>query len=204
MKATKKVGILGGTFNPVHIGHLILAETAYETFGLDYVLLMPNGNPPHKEINTEDGGIHRMNMLRLAVEDNPHLQLSSFELDKKGVMYTYRTLELLKEQHPDTEYYFILGADSLFDLKKWQKPDSICKNATLLAAVRDELGKERVKQQIALLEQEFQAEIYLMDTPNLSFSSHNIRERIKNGKTVTYYIPKAVEEYIHDNNLYLS
>lgn len=204
MKAMKKVGILGGTFNPVHIGHLILAETAYETFGLDYVLLMPNGNPPHKEINTEDGGIHRMNMLRLAVEDNPHLQLSSFELDKKGVMYTYRTLELLKEQHPDTEYYFILGADSLFDLKKWQKPDSICKNATLLAAVRDELGKERVKQQIALLEQEFQAEIYLMDTPNLSFSSHNIRERIKNGKTVTYYIPKAVEEYIHDNNLYLS
>lgn len=204
MKVMKKVGILGGTFNPVHIGHLILAETAYETFGLDYVLLMPNGNPPHKEINTEDGGIHRMNMLRLAVEDNPHLQLSSFELDKKGVMYTYRTLELLKEQHPDTEYYFILGADSLFDLKKWQKPDSICKNATLLAAVRDELGKERVKQQIALLEQEFQAEIYLMDTPNLSFSSHNIRERIKNGKTVTYYIPKAVEEYIHDNNLYLS
>lgn len=204
MKAMKKVGILGGTFNPVHIGHLILAETAYETFGLDYVLLMPNGNPPHKEINTEDGGIHRMNMLRLAVEDNPHLQLSSFELDKKGVMYTYRTLELLKEQHPDTEYYFILGADSLFDLKKWQKPGSICKNATLLAAVRDELGKERVKQQIALLEQEFQAEIYLMDTPNLSFSSHNIRERIKNGKTVTYYIPKAVEEYIHDNNLYLS
>lgn len=204
MKAMKKVGILGGTFNPVHIGHLILAETAYETFGLDYVLLMPNGNPPHKEINTEDGGIHRMNMLRLAVEDNPHLQLSSFELDKKGVKYTYRTLELLKEQHPDTKYYFILGADSLFDLKKWQKPDSICKNVTLLAAVRDELGKERVKQQIALLKQELQAEIYLMDTPNLSFSSHNIRERIKNGKTVTYYIPKAVEEYIHDNNLYLS
>ncbi len=204
MKAMKKVGILGGTFNPVHIGHLILAETAYETFGLDYVLLMPNGNPPHKEINTEDGGIHRMNMLRLAVEDNPHLQLSSFELDKKGVKYTYRTLELLKEQHPDTKYYFILGADSLFDLEKWQKPDSICKNATLLVAVRDELGKERVKRQIALLEQELQAEIYLMDTPNLSFSSHNIRERIKNGKTVTYYIPKAVEEYIHDNNLYLS
>ncbi len=204
MKAMKKVGILGGTFNPVHIGHLILAETAYETFGLDYVLLMPNGNPPHKDIKAEDGGIHRMNMLKLAVEDNPHLRLSSFELDKTGVMYTYKTLELLKEQHPNTKYYFILGADSLFDLKRWQKPDSICKNATLLAAVRDELGKEKVKQQIALLEQEFQAEIYLMDTPNLSFSSHNIRERIKNGKTVTYYIPKAVEDYIYNNNLYLS
>ena len=145
-----------------------------------------------------------MNMLRLAVKDNPHLQLSSFELDRTGVMYTYRTLELLKEQHPDTKYYFILGADSLFDLKKWQRPDSICKNAILLAAVRDELGKEKVKQQIALLEQELQAEIYLMDTPNLSFSSHNIRERIRNGKTVTYYMPKAVEEYIHENNLYLS
>ena len=204
MKAMKKVGILGGTFNPVHIGHLILAETAYETFGLEYVLLMPNGNPPHKELKSKDRGIHRMNMLKLAVRDNPHLQTSSFELDRTGVIYTYKTLELLKKEHPDTKYYFILGADSLFDLEKWQKPDSICKNATLLAAVRDELGKERVKQQIALLEREFQAEIYLMDTPNLSFSSHNIRERIKNGKTVTYYIPKEVEEYIHKNNLYLS
>lgn len=204
MKAMKKVGILGGTFNPVHIGHLILAETAYEAFDLDYVLLMPNGNPPHKNIKSEDGSIHRMNMLKLAVEDNPHLHLSSFELDRKEVVYTYKTLELLKEEHPNTKFYFILGADSLFDLKKWQKPDIICKNATLLAAVRDELGKERVKQQIAMLKREFQAEIHLMDTPNLSFSSHNIRERIKNGKTVTYYIPKAVENYICENNLYLS
>ena len=204
MKAMKKVGILGGTFNPVHIGHLILAETAYETFDLDYVLLMPNGNPPHKELKSKDRGTHRMNMLELAVKDNPHLLTSSFELDRTGVIYTYKTLELLKKEHPDTKYYFILGADSLFDLEKWQQPDSICKNAVLLAAVRDDLGKERVKRQIALLEREFHAEIYLMDTPNLSFSSHNIRERIKNGKTVTYYIPKAVEEYIHKNNLYLS
>lgn len=204
MKAMKKVGILGGTFNPVHIGHLILAETAYETFDLDYVLLMPNGNPPHKNIKSEGNSNHRINMLKLAVKDNPHLRLSSFEFDRKEVVYTYKTLELLKKEHPDTKYYFILGADSLFDLKKWQKPDVICKNATLLAAVRDELGRESVKQQIALLEDEFQAEIHLMDTPNLSFSSHNIRERIKNGKTVTYYIPKAVENYICENNLYLS
>lgn len=204
MKSMKKVGILGGTFNPIHIGHLILAETAYETFELDYVLLMPNGNPPHKEIETDHEGEHRMNMLKLAVEDNPHLYPSSFELDRSGVIYTYRTLELLKEEYPDTKYYFILGADSLFDLEKWQKPDVICKNATLLAAVRDELGKESVKQQISLLQKEYAAEIYLMDTPNLSFSSHNIRHRIKNGKTVTYYVPKAVEEYIHENNLYLS
>ncbi len=204
MEALKKVGILGGTFNPVHIGHLILAETAYETFDLDYVLMMPNGNPPHKDMKAEEKGAHRMSMLKLAVKDNPHLKISSFELDRTGVIYTYKTLELLKKEHPDTKYYFILGADSLFDLEKWQQPDIICKHATLLAAVRDELGREKVKKQIALLEQKFQAEIYLMDTPNLSFSSHDIRDRIKNGKTVTYYIPKTVEEYIHKNKLYLS
>lgn len=127
-----------------------------------------------------------------------------YEVERKEVNYSYLTMEHFRAEFPEHEFYFILGADSLFDLKKWQKPDIICKNATLLAAVRDELGKERVKQQIALLKQEFHAEIHLMDTPNLSFSSHNIRERIKNGKTVTYYIPKAVENYICENNLYLS
>lgn len=204
MNEIKKVGILGGTFNPIHIGHLILAETAYQMFDLEHVLLMPNGNPPHKEVNIRKGTFHRMNMLKLAVQDNPHLVPSSFELERTEVVYTYKTLELLTKKNPDTKYYFILGADSLFDLKNWQRPDIICKNAVLLAAVRDDLDKGKLLQQISVLEKEFHAEIHLMDTPNLSFSSHNIRDRIKMGKTVTYYIPKTVEQYIYENKLYLA
>lgn len=204
MNAIKKVGILGGTFNPIHMGHLILAETAYQMFDLEHVLLMPNGNPPHKEVNKGKGTIHRMNMLKLAVQDNPHLIPSSFELERTEVVYTYKTLELLTKENPDTKYYFILGADSLFDLKRWQHPEIICKKAVLLAAVRDELDRNKLSKQISALKKEFCAEIHLMDTPNLSFSSHNIRDRINKGKTVTYYIPKAVENYIYENRLYLS
>ena len=112
----RKIGIMGGTFDPIHIGHLILAEKAYQQFKLDRILFMPAGNPPHKQ-NREGRATdaQRIEMVRRAIADNAHFELSLDEMNADGYSYTYRTLERLKGQNPDTEYYFIIGADSLFD-----------------------------------------------------------------------------------------
>ena len=202
MKKKKKVGILGGTFNPIHVGHLMMAETAYDSFQLDCVLMMPNGNPPHKELDKDENSHHRMKMLELAVENNAHLIPSDFELKRKGVIYTYKTLELLSQEHPETIFYFILGADSLIHLEEWQFPEIICKNAVLLVAVRDELDQEKVEKQMELLKKKYQAEIYLMDMPAVEISSHDIRNRIQEGRTVRYLVSDKVRKYIRDNCLY--
>lgn len=202
MKKKKKVGILGGTFNPIHIGHLMLAETAYDNFALDYVLMMPNGNPPHKQLNTNENTEHRMKMLELAVTNNSHLIPSAFELEREGIIYTYKTLELLCQENPETEFYFILGADSLASLEQWQCPEIICKSAILLVAVRDDMDREAVGQQMKVIEEKYQAKLYLMDMPGIEVSSHDIRNRIQKGRSVRYLISDEVREYIQRNHLY--
>lgn len=202
MKKKKKVGILGGTFNPIHIGHLLLAETAYDNFSLDYVLMMPNGNPPHKHLDTNENTEHRMKMLKLAVMNNSHLIPSAFELEREGIIYTYKTLELLCQENPETEFYFILGADSLASLEQWQHPEIICKSAILLVAVRDDMDKEALRQQMQVLEEKYQAKLHLMDMPAIEVSSHDIRNRIEKGHSVRYLISEEVREYIQRNHLY--
>ena len=121
-KKMKKIGIMGGTFDPIHMGHLILGEKAYEQLGLDKVLFMPCGNPPHKRNRkgraTDE---QRAKMVRLAIEDNPHFELSLIEMHEEGYTYTYRTLEQLNVENPDTEYYFIIGADSLYNFDTWRE-----------------------------------------------------------------------------------
>ena len=122
----KRIGIMGGTFDPIHIGHLILGETAYHQFQLDKVLFMPAGNPPHKQDRENRAtDSQRVDMVRLAIASNPHFTLSLEEMHKEGYTYTYRTLERLKQQNPDTEYYFILGADSLYTFDDWKEPGRI-------------------------------------------------------------------------------
>lgn len=123
----KKIGIMGGTFDPIHMGHLILGEQSYEQFQLDKVLFMPSGNPPHKRDRAGRASDNqRVDMVRLAIEDNPHFELSLAEMHETGYTYTYRTLEELKEYNPDTDYYFIIGADSLLLLTNgWNQSGSV-------------------------------------------------------------------------------
>ena len=144
----KKVGILGGTFDPIHTGHLILAEAAYESFSLDYVLIMPNGNPPHKAGQVNATMEQRTRMVELAVADNPHLKVSDFEKTPQDYHYTYETLEFLKKEHPDTDYYFILGADSLVHFYTWMEPRRICEACSILAATRDHMESEELTARI--------------------------------------------------------
>ena len=197
-----KVGILGGTFDPIHTGHLILAEAAYESFSLDYVLIMPNGNPPHKAGQVNVSMAMRTRMAELAVSDNPHLCVSDFEKTPQDYHYTYETLEFLKKEHPDTDYYFILGADSLVHFHTWMEPRRICEACSILAATRDHMESEELTARIRELSRVFGAHIYPMETPNIDISSNMIRERVRTGRSIRYYVPEAVEEYIYKKGLY--
>ena len=122
---------MGGTFDPIHIGHLILGESAWQQLGLDYVIYLPAGNPPHKQ-HREGRATdrQRMDMVQLATAENPHFIVSDFEMNEDGFTYTYRTLEHMRKEYPGAEIYFIIGADSLFDFDTWREPQKICDNCT--------------------------------------------------------------------------
>lgn len=198
----KKVGIMGGTFNPVHFGHLFLAEQAYEQLALDKVLFMPSKNPPHKakpESVSEQG---RVDMIELAIRENPHFELSTVELEREGMTYTADTLTILTEQHADTEYFFIVGADSLFMMQNWWKPETIFKLCTVAAANRDNMDQAGIERQAEYLKLTFGASIALINMPMIQISSAEIRKRISAEKSVRYYLPDSVYDYIRKNRLY--
>lgn len=187
----------------MHIGHLILGEKAYEQFALDQVLFMPAGNPPHKrhrEGRASDD--QRVEMVRRAIDGNPHFSLSMEEMNAEGYSYTYLTLERLKEQNPDTEYFFIIGADSLFDFDGWKEPARICRAAHLLAAGRNHVPKEKLYQQMNFLEKKYEGKFFLLDIPNLDISSRMLREWLIQGKDIRYYVPDSVYSYIAEQKLY--
>lgn len=199
----KKKGIMGGTFDPIHIGHLILGENACLQFGLDGVLFMPCGNPPHKQ-NREGRATtaQRIEMVSRAIADNPHFELSLVETHEQGYTYTKETLKKLTIDHPDTDYYFIMGADSLFHFEGWRAPEEICRLATLVVAVRDHLSSEKLDKQIAYIREKFQARIEKLDTPNIDISSETIRRWILEGKSLRYYVRDDVISYIEQERLY--
>lgn len=198
----KRVGIMGGSFDPIHMGHLILAEYAYEQFYLDQVLFIPTGNPPHKDNSIFAPSKHRLEMISLAIKDNPHFELSLIEMEREGVIYTFETLELLKKENPLTDYYFIMGADSLFYFEHWKYPFKIAEYCTILVAAREDMDKESLSKQIHYLQTKFQSQIFHMDIPSIDISSRLLREKIKNRKTIKYFVPSKVEQYIKMNHLY--
>ena len=199
----RKVGIMGGTFDPIHIGHLILGENAYLQLGLDEVLFMPSGNPPHKrERRGRASTDQRIEMVRAAISPNAHFVLSLAETHEEGYTYTKETLERLKAANPDTEYYFIIGADSLFSFASWKEPKRICELCTLVAAVRNHISAEEMAAQIKHLQELLGARILKLDTPNIDISSGTIRRWLSHGKSIRYYVPDDVIRYIEENKLY--
>ena len=198
-----KTGIMGGTFNPIHYGHLLIAENAAEQFGLDEILFIPTGRSPHKSDRQILDAALRCDMIRLAISDNAAFRLSTIEIEADEVNYTYRTVDHLRDQSPDRELYFIMGGDSLQAFGTWRYPEHILDEAGLLVAVRDDVDEAELKEQIQSLEQRYpQARIACLKTPNYSLSSHRIRALAAKGRTIRYMVPEAVRCYIEEHHLY--
>ena len=198
-----RIGIMGGTFDPIHMGHLILGEKAYEQFQLEKVLFMPSGNPPHKR-NRQGRATdeERVEMVRRAIAGNPHFELSLTEMHENGYTYTYHTLEMLKEKNPDTDYYFIIGADSLYDFDTWREPERICRNCILVTAVRNHSTIAELEAEMNRLSLKYNGTFLTLNTTNLDVSSEMLRNWISEDKSVRYYIPDPVIEYIRENQIY--
>ncbi len=200
---TMKIGIMGGTFDPIHNGHLMLGEYAYKQYGLNQIWFMPNGNPPHKDSETiESKTRHRMEMVKLAIMDKPYFALQPYEAETKGVHYSYKTMEYFNETYPEHQFYFIIGADSLFNMEKWKKPERLLKTCIMLAAYRDDKGTKEMTKQIQYLNQKYEADIRLLNTPNLDISSSDIRKMLKEDVSIREIVPEAVADYIEENQLY--
>lgn len=199
----KKTGIMGGTFNPIHIGHLLLAESAKEAVGLNEILFVPSGQPYMKSGMEIADKWMRLEMTRLAISDNSSFVLSSAEVEREGNSYTCETLELLRKEEPETEFFFIVGADSLFAMESWKNPETIFRGCTILAAVRDGKDDDDLKEQIAYLGKKYEARIGLIGMKEISFSSTDIRERIRKGRSIRYMVPDKVAEYIKKYRLYM-
>ena len=198
----KKVGIMGGTFNPVHNGHLLLAESARETFGLDEILFMPSGNSYMKDAASILDGETRAHMTELAIEGNPIFRLSRIELERKGPTYTCDTLSQLKEQDGDSRYFFIMGADNLFILEKWKDVEYIFQNCIIAAAARGDETDGEIRRRAELLRKRYRADIRLLLERRIDISSLEIRERLRRGQSVRYLLPDSVLAYIAQENLY--
>lgn len=199
----KKIGIMGGTFDPIHIGHLILGEKAYEQFGLEKVLFLPSGNPPHKRIRPgRASDEERVEMVQMAISGNPHFELSLLEMHQEGYSYTYRTLERLRASHPEEDYYFIIGADSLFTLEQWREPGRICQNCKIAVAVRNHTDQTTLLKEMARLSERYQGTFFQLDTPDVEISSEHIREWVRAGETIRYYVPDPVRDFIYRHHIY--
>lgn len=199
----KKVGIIGGTFNPVHLAHLMLAETAYETMELDEVLFIPSGCSYMKDESIIVSAKDRVNMLGLALAENPHFALSMMEIERQGNSYTCETLRELSEKYPDWELYFIMGADNLFDIENWKNPGEIFRYAHILVAVRGAKKRPDMEVKMDELRMKYDAKISLLPIRHIDISSTTIREKVNNGLSIRYIVPDKVREYIEKHKLYI-
>lgn len=202
-KKKLNIGIFGGSFDPIHYGHLILAEQMKELAGLDRVIFIPAHISPFKTAAKPTGGKHRYEMVRMAIEGEPDFEVSDIEISSDEVSYTSNTMRKLSEQYGDSaKLYFILGSDSIMKLDKWHESDYLLKNFTFLAGLRKGYNAEEAMAKRNQLEADFGADVRLYDIPELEIASSDLRLRLQGGKNLKYVIPDAVLEYINKHKLY--
>ncbi|MGE4588352.1 MAG: nicotinate-nucleotide adenylyltransferase [Acidaminococcaceae bacterium] len=200
----KRIGIIGGSFDPIHKGHLETAEFVYQQLGLEKIIFIPAYIAPHKIGMEYALAEHRYQMTLLAIQDNPHFCVSDIELKRKGVSYTYDTIAALHEYYGDGyELYFIIGADSVAELDTWIKVREIMALCTFVAATRPGFAPE-VKKVIEYFGELGRTKIKWLNTPEMDISSTDIRQRVQDNCSITGLVPAQVEEYIHQKGLYRS
>lgn len=198
----KKIGVMGGTFNPIHYGHLATAEAVRNKYDLDKIIFMPSGNPPHKSKKEIIDKRHRYNMTMIATMSNTYFETSDIEIKREGMTYTVDTLEQLKKIHGNSQIFFITGADALCDIDSWKYLDKNFELATFVGATRPGIEYDEVNQKIDQLKQKYNANILDIYVPSLDISSTDLRNRIKKIESIKYLLPENVEKYIYKNNLY--
>jgi nicotinate-nucleotide adenylyltransferase len=203
---TKRIGVMGGTFVPIHNGHLVTAEEAWRQFGLDQVLFIPSGNPPHKEDRESLDPENRYLMVVIATATNPHFKVSRMEIDRPGPSYTIDTVkEIHRIYGRNTEVFFITGADAILEILTWKQPEQILQEATFIAATRPGYDLKRLEESLPDAEKKRHAtdpRVLVMEIPALAISSTDIRRRVKEGSPITYLVPEGVAEFIEKNGFY--
>ncbi|MBV9809319.1 MAG: nicotinate (nicotinamide) nucleotide adenylyltransferase [Solirubrobacterales bacterium] len=196
-----RIGILGGTFNPPHLGHLICAQEAYVQLGLDRVTLIPARIPPHKAIEDEPGAEHRLELCRLSIRgDEERFDVSDVEIVRDGPSYTVDTLEELHSQAPDHELFLIVGGDIAAGLPDWRAPEQVLSLATLAVAKRRGTSRAAVDDALHRLRGGERARFFRM--PRIGISSTMLRDRVRAGQPIKYYVPDAAVSYIARHRLY--
>lgn len=198
-----KIGIMGGTFDPIHTGHLIIGEYARTTLNLDEIIFVPVGLPPHKDNSKVSTSSIRLEMTKLAISSNSYFYLSSIEVDRKEITYTIDTIKELKNIYKEDELYFVIGGDSLFEIEKWKDFDELIQLCKFVVLERPDRTREEMDQKILELKLSYQIELEKIYSPLIDISSTEIRKRVKNDLSIKYLVPELVEAYIMDHELYL-
>lgn len=200
-RGSLRIGIFGGTFDPIHIGHLILAEEAWFQLGLDRVYLVPAGDPPHKQHRRLAGVEHRIRMAQLATADSDYIRVSRVDADRPGPHYTADMVRLVRERvDSQVELYFLMGMDSMGDLPNWHEAQWLVDNCRLVALSRHdvEINWERLNSALPGV----QEKVIILDMPELEIASNIIQRRVRAGQPIRYQVPRLVERYIHEHKLY--
>ena len=196
-----RLGILGGTFNPPHLAHLICAQAAYEQLSLDRLLIVPTGIPPHKPTSHDDPGpLIRLELCRAAAAGDERFRVSAVEVERDGPSYTVDTLRLLHEQTPDNDLYFIVGGDAAASLPRWRDPEGVLSLATLAIARRSGTSGSRLRAALGQLRGGERHEVLRM--PQIGISSTQVRARVRTGRSIRYLVPQGVEQLISEHGLY--
>lgn len=199
----KKIGIMGGTFNPIHNGHIALAKKALFGCSLDEVWFIPSGISYQKINDNVIPGHHRLEMVRIAIAEEKEFLVSDIELKREGNTYTVDTMISLTETYPEYEFYFIMGADSLYGFPKWKNPRKISELCKLIVVIRDRINLKELKEYAEELEKRFNTEIFVIPFEKMDISSRYIRSCIKEKISVNDFMPKKVMDYISENKLYI-
>jgi nicotinate-nucleotide adenylyltransferase len=196
-----RIGILGGTFNPPHLGHLVCAQEAYLEIGLDQVVLVVAGIPPHKAVEEEPGAAHRLELCRLAIQGDEHrFEVSDIEITRAGPSYTVDTLVQLRSTTPDLELFLILGGDIAAGLPQWHQVERVLTLATPVVAERRGTARSSIEDALNSVRGGERAKFFPM--PPIGLSSTMIRDRVRNAQPIKYLVPDAVATYIHQHSLY--
>ncbi len=196
-----RVGVLGGTFDPIHIGHLVAAEEARVQLRLDQVVFVPAGLPPHKLTNHVAPVDHRLAMVKLAIASNPYFTVSRVDIDRFGPCYTVDTIELLRDEWGgEVELYFILGSDSMADVPTWHRPERLIRLCRL--AVVERPGYQVDMEELERMLPGITSRVHFVHSPQLDISSTDIQRRVHEGLPIKYQVPEAVEDYIYEHELY--